>query len=707
MSLDLVIRVRAVGDASLTSVFRSLPEASAKAQRTVESQWKKTGQAAVGAAKEGEAAARQAGDTQAKLIRDTQALRDKDHARVLGNIKEVEREQKKANAAVASEKKKTADRNERVGSAATRTFGGLVRAGVGLAGSVAQGMGIDMSVSGGIGKAVSRDAMARNIAAQGYRDRPGEQMQDIGALQSSADAIGDKYKMDPSKVLAGLGRYQALTGDLDTAKASLDPLAKLAKAFRVDMDQMMAAAGQVGSAMGEVGAGKEFATAEEKAAALVGVMKQATAQGQEGAIEIADLASQYAKLKGAGVRFEGGTGVNISKMSALAQLAYQTGGAGSVSQASNAVLGLTNTFSTAARRAAFKKHGVSLDSEKEAGKFKNPYDIIKEALVKTGGKTDPMKEMFGNILGEKAVNSLRTAFLNAGGGKQGLAAVDATFARFGGTVGDKQLNKAFDMQMGSDESDAQGAQNKINKAYAEMLSDLKPSINDLGNVAAFAAKSIAGLASYGAEHPVSLIMAAIAASIAKAQLGESVGKALSGALGGKAGIVIASAAITIMAIDKIFDAKGGADTRHVGLDNSMANAESLARHARQMGVVPPEMAKELDKEIATQEARVQAAKAAELDARTGINPELQAGLNFIRGGPDLQSIYTAREDMGQLPDLEKKLAGLKADRAAIQDTKVSNATEIGAAVAAAIAPMINQGGGAAAPVAQAGSGGVP
>ena len=580
--MDLVVRVRASGDSSLTSVFRPLLAASAQASKGIEAQLAGIGKAAargaeVGAAahrkagKEGESAYRKLGTAAEEWARKSEKAQDAAHKKALANLKELEREQKRSADAQAARSTAgaRAERAATVASGAVRTFGSLARTGLSTLGSAAMGLGVDFSLQSGLAKSVARDTLARNISAQAYRGRPGEVAEDPAALQAMAQAVGEKYKIDPGKALAGLGKFQALTGDLETGKVALDGLAKLAKGFGVDLDQMVGAAGQVSSALGDVGPGKAFATNAEKAQELNRIMRSSTAQTQEGAIEMADFVSQYAKLKGAGVRFEGNTGDNILKMSALAQLAYQTGGAGSVSQAANSVMGFTNTLATKARRDAFKREGVEIDS-KEAGKFVDPYEIVKRSLKATGGDTDKMKSMWGNILGEKAVNALSNAFRSAGGGEAGLAAIDALTAKFGGTVSNAQLETNLATQMGSKASDAMAFQIELDKVTSQLGNELSPALKEIGPVAIGAAKGLSGLVSFGASHPETAITAAIVGSI---------GKAMGGTAGATFQIAAATLVLGQMAIDSIAGGAEAGEKKSIAGEQARDNAYQSAKAA--------------------------------------------------------------------------------------------------------------------------------
>ena len=588
-------------------------------------------------------------------------------------------------------------------SIASDSFGMMRKAAgaaVRVAGEVAGGFGVDMSIGGGVSRAVQRDAMARDISAQGFRGLPGEKAQDPAEIRKLAGGIADKYNFDETDVLGGLSKFQGLTGDLTTGKAALGDLSRLAKAFNVDMKAMMGAAGQVSGALGDIGEGQEFASAEEKAKALVEVMKTATAQGQEGAIEIADMATQFAKLKGAGVRFEGKASDNFAKMGALAQLAYQTGGAGSVSQASNAVLGFTNTLGTKARRDAFKANGVDVDSATSAGRFKNPYDIIKDSLIKTGGDTNKMKAMWGNILGEKAVNSMRTTFLDAGGGEKGLKAIDAMLARFGGTASDSQIATNLGTQMGSKKSQAQGVQNEFDKVSEQLSTDLAQPLRELAPTLVEVAKAFASIVTTAAAHPwgsvAAVIGGSIAASIAKAAIGDAVGKAIASGIGpANLGLgLLATAAIAAAAA--IYDYESKSDNAKDKLDKDLPILIAKAqKQLKETGTVDKDTIDELAMRRAEIEGVRKTADKGDLGEGLGYSAILAAKMT---GGAD--QIATAegelRADKGKL---DTSAAAIDALVKAYADSKPKKepptASDIGAAVATAVAPLV--AGGPSAP----------
>lgn len=575
--MDLVVRVRASGDSSLTSVFRPLLAASAQAQRQVEAAASRSGKATQSIYRESGRAAVQAADQAARAAEKSAGDEVRSRERALAHVarireryfREEQRRGEQADKLAAQNAAKAIARNQQVASAALRTFGGLARVGIGTAKEVGAGFGIDFSLQGGLSRGMARNSTAIALSNAAYKD--GGPRESVAGLESTAMAVGAKYKLDPTGVIEGLAQYQKLTGDLATGKAGLDGLAALAGATTTKLDDMFAAAGNVGNALGEVG--KEFKTPLEKAKAVDDVMRSVAAFGQEGAVEISDLSKQMAKVAAAASFFEGDRGENLKKMTALAQIARASGGASSATQAATSVQGFANILKTPARRAQFREAGIDIDSKTHVGQLRDPIAIIKDALVKTGGAIEPMKKLFANVKGEQAVAGLATTYAKAGGGDAGMKAVDAMLAKFSGTMSDKQIRSNNEERMKGKEAQGVDTQIQLDQVYAELGTALLPALREFTPVAKGAAEALGGIVKFGAAHPGLAITAAIVASIGKASLGEAagmaVGKMLSSmtpataGLGLLAGAAIA-AALAIMSYveksDKEKD-KGNADPR--------------------------------------------------------------------------------------------------------------------------------------------------
>ena len=625
-------------------------------------------------------------DEAQKAARELEQIRERENNAILRDVEKVARAKEKAAREEQALQEKlaraTAARNQKIASDAL----GYMRKAAGqaarVAGEVVSGLGIDMSLQGGVAKAVNLEKMAVAIVNAGNRGNgsAAQRNTEVTSLQTTARDIADKYKIDATQVLSGLGQYQALTGDLDTAKVGLEGLARLSKAFNVDLDKMVGAAGQVGSAIGEVG--KEFASPEEKANAILNVLKQATAQGQEGAIEISDLATQYAKLKAAGMRFEGNTGDNISKMSALAQLAYQTGGAGSIREASNAVMGFVNTLNTPARRKEFKALGIDLENDK--GQFLDPYQLIKQSLAKTGGDTEKMNALFKNVVGYKAVSSFVSAYKGAGGGEAGMKAVDAQFARFGGKVSDATIEENLKRALETKESKAQEFQNRIDRITSYMADRLIPALEGFAGPAEKGGKMLAEMVASAAEHPwgtiATVIATSVAASIAKAAIGEMAGKAFASALGslGPGGIAVGALAATAVTgyiyLKKSFDEGHEGQTAGVETQLKAGNAGKLARDAAAGRVSKEEALKQLE---ATYAAGTKQVKLAEKGVGffDYINPFGDATNKELGAAQELAAGGKEGAQVGGKTELDALKANLVDVKTAIESLKAQMAVD--------------------------------
>ena len=595
MAMELLVRVRGVADASsFNAAFRSLGAASVAANRQVEAAAARSGRATQSIYRESARAAVQAADAAASAAEKSAAAEVRSKERALARVAAIReryfREEQRRGEQAERAAERSAQRQERASAAAAqrqvqmlsgaaRTFGSLARTGLSTLGSVAMGMGVDLSLGGGLGRAMSRNSTAIALSTAAYKD--GGPRESVAGLEAQAMATGSKYKIDPTGVIEGLAQYQKLTGDLATGKAGLEGLTALAGATTTKLEDMFAAAGNVGNALGEVGA--EFKTPEEKAKAVLEVMKGVAAFGQEGAVEISDLAKQMAKVSAAAGFFEGDRSGNLLKMTALAQLARQSGGAASATQAATSVLSFANILRTPARRAQFKEAGIDVDSATQKGQLRDPISIIKEALTKTGGAIEPMKKLFANVMGDKPVTALATAYNKAGGGDAGMKAVDAMLAKFGGTMSDSQIASNNAERMKGTAAQGVEFQIELDKITSAMGTELAPAMKDLAPVALSAAKSLAGIVTFGAQNPGLMITGALIASIGKAAVGEAVGKAVGGMLSSVTashvglGLLAAAAIAAAVAIED-YEAKSNKEKGKAGDDSALiAKAEKQFR----------------------------------------------------------------------------------------------------------------------------------
>jgi len=666
-----------------------------------------------------------------KKIREQVSAQEKATRHVAGikdrYFREQQRNEERAEQQAAQRAKKALDERRaqvrQIASDSISNVAAVANKAMGIGKEIAGGLGVNFGVGSGISKAVQLQKMAVAIVNAGNRGAQGEDRNgQVLALQDQARSIGNKYAFDPTKMLAGYAQFQAKTGDTATASAGLDRFAKLAKGMNVELDDMISMAGEVSSKLED-----GFKPGEQRAAKVYEVLKAITAQGQEGAIEISDLAKETARIGGGAGFFKGDIGNTIVKLGTLAQLARQTGGATSAADASRAVAAFVTTLKTPARRKAFDANNVEYKSAD--GSFLDPFTIIKNALKATGGDTEKMNEMFKSSLGTKPVDALAKEFKAGGGGDAGLAKVDALLAKFSGSVSDNVIDENVTRAMGTMESKAQLFQNKLDVITASLADRVLPAFERLAPTVEKAVKAFADVVAWASENPGRAITMAIVGSIGKATIGPMVSKALTdiiaGQMGGPgapgapsagrtiggmpvganalaSGMAIAAIAVTTftvgsMIVDKLVDSSNKADTDHLNDDLKSMAGDSILK-----GILKTGQATEAEKaaaqdSVAALERRIKAAKAEDNQMIGGtFGAALRAGENYVTGsGPDLSSMQKAQEDAKPevMARLEEELATQKAALAKMSDGLLNGTIKIVGKVEVTNAGDFSAGGG--------------
>ena len=577
---------------------------------------------------------------------------------------------------------------------------------LGVGKEIAGGMGVNFSVGAGVARAVQLQRMAVEIVNAGNRGAAGEDRNaKVNELQDQARSIGNKYAFDPTKMLAGYAQFQAKTGDTDTASAGLDRFAKLAKAMNVQLDDMISMAGEVSSKLEDA-----FTPGEKRAARVYDVLKHIAAQGQEGAVEIADLAKETARIGGGAGFFKGDVGDTIVKLSTLAQLARQTGGATSAADASRAVAAFVTTLKTPARRKAFDANDVTYTAAD--GSFLDPFTIIKNAIKKTNGDTEKMNEMFKSSLGTKTVDPLLKEYRAAGGGAAGMAKIDALLAKFSGSVSEDVVNENLGRAMNTTESKAQIFQNKLDAITASMADRMLPAFERLAPTVEKTMQAFADVVAWSANNPGQAITLAIVGSIAKASVGPMVGKALVDLIGGKAGaggaaaaldplrkgpgglpmgasniagsaLAIGAIAVTTftvgsMLVDKMVEGGAKADTKRMEGDLQLDEFDTILKGAKKTGQVSEADKQKAWEDIQALSARIQAAKGEDAQILGGsFGAMLRAGENYVSGGgPNYSDMKAAQGDVEKLPELESKLASMKEGFSQLSDALTNGTMKV-------------------------------
>jgi hypothetical protein len=601
------IRVGAALDSNISNAFKPIVQAAREARQAIEDEMARAWAAirgegsAVGpgagmggpyraVVKEAERAADKIVETEKKKQRkieqeEKRAQRRRESAeRYVAKIKDrhFAAEQRREERDGRTEKRERVGRSKAIIGGAGKNIVGVGKGALGIAGSVARGAGVQTDLGAYVGKAVELETRASELSAAAYDEKrdKGKRL-DPKELVTLGRQVGQEAAFDPSQVLEGLQAFVGKTGDLQTGKAALPGLAKLARATGTSLEDMVGAAGESAKALGEVGPGKDFETAEAKGKALVNVLRLIAGQGKVGAVELKDLAKYGGRLAAASQAFGGDASKNLGDMGALAQLAVSRGGAASAAEAATSVAGFANTLKTPARAKEFAAHGVDIE-DKEKGGFRSVRDILKDASAKAvekagdkGSSTLEFKKMFANIMGARAADPAMQAYSKAfrenlavtksktKADEAGRAAVDEMFDAFGKAISANEEKDSFDRSMQTGAAKVQLFNNRLGEIGARVAEKILPELERFAPTIVKLAESMAKLVSVAVDNPGAAIALAITGSIAKAAIGNAVSGAVTKMIEGAAtkmgGVGLASAAITIAAatliISKIAEEK--------------------------------------------------------------------------------------------------------------------------------------------------------
>jgi hypothetical protein len=499
----------------------------------------------------------------------------------------------------AATRKENVGRIRAVGGGSIETLGKIGRGALGVAGSVARGAGVQTDLASFVGQAVELETRAGELSAAAYDEKrdKGKRIDPRTLVRLGRD-VGQEAAFDPAKVLEGLQAFVGKTGDLATGQAALPGLAKLARATGTSLEAMVGSAGEAAKALGDVGPGKEFETAEEKGRALVNVLRLIAGQGKVGAVEMKDLAQYGGRLAAASQAFGGDAAKNLGDMGALAQLSVARGGAASAAEAAVAVAGFANTLKTPARAKEFAAHGVEIQNQKEGG-FRSVRDILKDAsagAIGRGGLDQgslEFKKMFANVKGAQAADPAFQAYSKAfrqnlevtkdktKADEAGKKAIDELFDNFGKAISATEEKDSFDRSMKTSAAQVQLFNNKLGEIGGKIAERVLPELSKLQPTIIALAQGFATMVSFAAENPIKAGAIALGASIAKAAVGNvitsGVEKLIAGAASKGGGLALGVAAITIATATLI--AQSLIDEREKGAAGALEQRETAKAEA--------------------------------------------------------------------------------------------------------------------------------
>jgi len=358
--------------------------------------------------------------------------------------------------------------NAPLGSMVTRTLGDFAR-----------GAGIDFSISGSMARVVSLEKQAQAVANSGYlagdvdsKGNPTANSKRVGAaeLVGQARDVSGKYGLEASTALDALQGFAGVAGDLDLGRRMLADIAKLSAASGTEMGDMALAAANVANQLDGV---------ENKEEVINRVMKTIAGQGKLGAVEISDLSTQMARVAAASSKFSGDRGTNIQKMGALAQLARSKGGAPSAAEAARSTANFATMLQKTARIDAFKKGGIDVFTDKSKTAFKDPFQIIEESLMSTGGNLQKLNKMYADTVAGRVATGAANIFNAAGGGEAGRTAVRAELARLmeGAALQDDEIDESARLVRESTDAKAKQFQNQLDTIVEKVADDLIPALD--------------------------------------------------------------------------------------------------------------------------------------------------------------------------------------------------------------------------------------
>jgi len=417
-----------------------------------------------------------------------------------------------------------------------RTAQGIGR---GAATSVARGIGTVARIGG------TALALAGGFSAAGALEDQISIRRAASQLAISGGAPGEKEKLAKeaqgvrgftgAETLGAMQGFVEKTGDLGAARALIQDIGKLSLATSADFGEMGSAAGQAFNVIRDT-----IKDPKEQIRAVNDVMRTLAAQGNLGAVEIKDMATELAGLGAATRKFEGGPVELLKTVGAMAQASVARGGAASAPEATTAVTRFAQDI--VQNQKGFAARGVNVFSDKSHTKLRGPEDIMLDIIEKTGGDLTKINELFG-VYAERAVGGFSPLFIEAerkkkGSGRQAVKDEYAKFKDAGLT--DTQITERAATRLEDPDLQIKEATKAFNAAVGTELipvvTRLLPKFTEAIPAIANMTTSVAKVAEYLLQNPFKGIGLVIAASVAKdvaaAGLGSLFQRLLSGAVGG-------------------------------------------------------------------------------------------------------------------------------------------------------------------------------
>jgi hypothetical protein len=412
-------------------------------------------------------------------------------------------------------------RNRRLVSSSFGNLAGAARGAGRIAGEVAQGLGVSFDLSSAMRRGEDVDTTARKatISGKGAIGQNATEA-DVQDTISAIHAAGAASKQGYGALAKGLEDFVSKSSDLETGKKVLADLGKIARATGTDVNELVSAAGDVNKTLDDT---------PDKGEKLLDIMTLVAAQSAKGSVEVKDFARYMGRVTAGAFKFEGSKGENIGILAGLAQVAMK-GGASSAREATNAAQSFSQDITKGKALSRFEEAKIDIFTDESKTKLRSPEKIITDFLRKSKGDLSQLSNLFQNEGSRRVVTGFAQAYTAAGGGEEGIRAVQAEFKKFAETMSAQDVKQRFDTSAGGREAKALDFQNKLDLIADSLATRVLPAFEEMAPAALKVSKFLADMVNSAVQNPGLAIVAAITASIAKAAIGEVVKTSLVGAL---------------------------------------------------------------------------------------------------------------------------------------------------------------------------------
>lgn len=291
--------------------------------------------------------------------------------------------EKRKNAQIELENKRASAARQRffqkVSNDAMNSIRGTVGTAMRLAGAVTA-IGGGFTIGDAVGSAVRNSATAQSIALQSGSAVGKKGSVSKEKVLKTAERLATTQGFSTEEALGAVGQFIAKTGDADMALKTIEDLGELANATDADLKDLATSAGLAFNADKTMGAEK-----------LMKIMRQLSAQGREGALDMRDLAGSLSRITATANQFKGDLFQNINTLGGLAQLSMAKGTATSPAEATESVASLSQDI--AGNEQDFQKAGIQIKDK--YGQLLDPEQIIRNAVFSTAADGTKLQKLFG------------------------------------------------------------------------------------------------------------------------------------------------------------------------------------------------------------------------------------------------------------------------------------------------------------------------